>query len=182
MASTPASTRAAGNVLDAKTWTIIALGVSAVTGLVGSFLEEASDGQFILYSLASMGGLIGAALLAVRHIRAGRDLAAAGSAALAAATAASAAAGFSGEGSDFVFMSISILWLPALWLVAAQDWSPVWSRASAALAGLCFGIYGYTRSLGDEGPDVDSPILIAGWVLFILTLVGWILTVKEEDA
>jgi hypothetical protein len=160
---------------------VLGLAVSAVTGLIGSFVDEGSDAQMILYSLAVIGGLEGATLLAVYHLRGGREMAAAGAGALAIVTAMGAGAGFAGEGSDAVFMSTSILWLPALWLIAFQDWSAMWTRGTAALSGLCFAIYGYTKSLGDEGPDPDSPLLIAAWALFILTLVGWIMTLRAED-
>jgi hypothetical protein len=67
-----------------------------------------------------------------------------------------------------------------MWLIAAQNWAPIWSRGAAALAGLMFALWGYSTVLGDELPDVDSPMAIVGWIAFAVAAAGWVVTLRAE--
>ncbi|HEV2757815.1 MAG TPA: hypothetical protein VG318_18805 [Actinomycetota bacterium] len=171
---------AVGTVGTPTLWIIGGLAVSALGGVLGSFFESGDDMQAILYSLASVGGLIAGALLAVRHGRARLDLSAAGFAGLAILAVAGAVAGFTGPGPDSVAGALAVLHWPAVWLIASQDWSPVWARAAAAVSGLMFALWGYAYVLGDEPADTDSPMVIIAWITFIVAVVGWAMTVREE--
>jgi hypothetical protein len=136
--------------------------------------------QTILYSLGAAGGMAAGLLLLVRHARARLDLSAAGFGALAALSIAGAAAGFTGPGAESIQGFLAVLHWPAVWLIAAQDWSPVWARAAAALAGLMFAVWGYGYALGDEPVDVDSPMAIIGWIAFTVAAIGWAMTLLAE--
>ena len=161
-------------------WALGGLIVSVLGGFLGSLFDAGDDMQAILYSLAAVGSTIAGLLLLVRHARAGLDLSAAGFGALALLGVAGAVAGYTGPGSEAVFGSLALLHWPAVWLIAAQDWSPVWARAAAALSGLMFALWGYSYVLGDEPADPDSPMSIIAWVAFIVAAVGWAMTLREE--
>lgn len=161
-------------------WIMGGLVLAILGGMLGSFFDAGDDMQMILYSLAAIGGMVAGTLLLVRHARAGLDLSAAGFGALGILAVAGAVLGFTGDGSEGVFVSLAILHWPAVWLIAAQDWAPVWSRGAAAVSGLLFALWGYSTSLGDEPVNPESPLAIASWIAFTVAAVGWLLTLREE--
>lgn len=169
-----------GTVGTPTLWIMGGLALAVVAGLLGSFPDSGDDMQSILYSLSAIGGTVAGVLLLVRHARAGLDLSAAGFGALGILAIAGAVGGFTGQGAEFVFAFLSVLHWPAVWLVAAQNWSPVWARGAAALSGLFFAAWGYGTILGDEFPDVESPLAILAWVTFTIAAIGWIMTLREE--
>lgn len=169
-----------GTVGSTTMWIVGGLAIAVIAGILGSFFDSGDDMQSILYSLSSAGGLVAGMLLLVRHVRARLDLSAAGFGALGALAIAGAAAGYTGPGAESVAGFLAILHWPAMWLVAAQNWSPVWARAAAALAGLMFALWGYGYALGDEAADVDSPMVIIAWIAFTVAAVGWAMTLLAE--
>lgn len=171
---------AVGTVGSTTMWIVGGLALAVVGGLLGSFFDSGDDMQSILYSLSSAGGMVAGMLLLVRHVRARLDLSAAGFGALGALAIAGAAAGYTGPGAESVAGFLAVLHWPAMWLVAAQNWSPVWARAAAALAGLMFALWGYGYALGDEAADVDSPMVIIAWIAFTVAAVGWAMTLLAE--
>lgn len=169
-----------GTVGTPTQWIMGGLVAAIFGGMVGSFFDSGDDMQTILYSLGAVGGLIAGLLLLVRHSRARLDLSAAGFGALGLLAVAGSVSGYTGPSAEFVSAALAVLHWPAMWLIASQDWSPVWARGAAALAGLLFALWGYSVVLGDEFPDTDSPLAIAGWVAFIAAAVGWFMTLREE--
>lgn len=161
-------------------WIMGGLALGVVAGLLGSFFEEGDDMQAILYSLSSIGGLVAGLLLLGRHARARLDLSAAGFGAFAVLSIAGAVAGFTGAGAESVTSTLAVLHWPALWLIAAQNWAPIWARGAAALSGLMFALWGYSTVLGDELPDGDSPLEIVAWMAFTVAAVGWLMTLRAE--
>ena len=163
-------------------WIMAGLALGIVGGILGSFFDSGDDMQSILYSLSHLGGLMAGMLLLVRHARAGLDLSAAGFGAFAAISIVGVAAGFTGPGAESVEGFLAVMLWGATWLIAAQNWSYVWGRGAAALSGLFFALWGYGYALGDEPVDVDSPMVIIAWVAFTVAAVGWLMTLREEDA
>jgi hypothetical protein len=166
---------------DSRTWTLGGLVVVFIFGLSLAFFDSGSDGALFGGAMTAMGGLTASSLLTVRHLRAGRDMAAAGFAGMAILAAAEVVAGFSGAGPDQVFVSLAILHLPAQALIASQDWAPMWSRAAAALSGVVLAVYGFVYTFGDDPADPENAILIAGFVLLLIAVIGWFMTVKDES-
>lgn len=171
---------AVGTVGSPTLWIMGGLVVAVLGGMLGSFFESGDDIQAILYSLGAVGSTIAGLLLIIRHARAGLDLSAAGFGALGVLGVAGAVLGFTGDAPEAVFGSLAVLHWPAVWLIAAQDWSPVWARGAAALAGLMFALWGYAYVLGDEPADTDSPLSIIGWIAFTVAAVGWLMTLRAE--
>lgn len=173
--------RTTGTVGTATLWTTVFLTMSWVLGVIGSFMDEGTKGQVVLYSMSAMGGTGAGALLAVRHTRAGRDMAAAGFLGMAAWSIASSVAGYTGDGNTAVNVALAVLVLPGMLLIASTDWSPIWARAAAALAGIAFAVWGYKYLLGDDVPDIESPILMVAYFAFTIAAIGWTLTIRSED-
>lgn len=171
---------AVGTVGTPVLWIIGGLALAILGGMLGSFFDSGDDMQAILYSLGAVGGMVAGLLLLVRHARARLDLSAAGFGALGVMAAAGSVFGFTGEGAEYVSAYLAVLHWPAVWLIASQNWAPVWSRAAAAFAGLMFALWGYSVVLGDEAPDTDSPMVIIGWIAFTVAAVGWAMTLREE--
>jgi hypothetical protein len=171
---------AVGTVGTPTLWITAGLALAVVGGILGSFFDSGDDMQAILYSLSSIGGMVAGFLLAVRHTRAGLQLSAGGFGALGALAVAGAVAGFTGGAPESVAGSLAVLHWPAAWLIASQDWSPVWARGAAALAGLMFALWGYAYVLGDEPADTNSPLAIVAWIAFTVAVVGWAMTLREE--
>jgi hypothetical protein len=171
---------AVGTIGSPILWIMAGLVVAVLGGILGSFFDAGDDMQAILYSLGAVGSTVAGLLLLVRHARARLDLSAAGFGALGILGIAGAVAGFTGPGSESVFGTLAVLHWPAVWLIASQDWSPVWARAAAALSGLLFALWGYGYVLGDEAADVDSPMMIIAWIAFTVAAVGWLMTLMAE--
>lgn len=171
---------AVGTVGSPTLWIVGGLAVGVLGGMLGSFFDSGDDMQTILYSLGAVGGMTAGLLLLVRHARARLDLSAAGFGALGALAIAGSVLGFTGPNAESVQGLLAVLHWPAVWLVAAQNWSPVWARGAAALAGLMFALWGYGFALGDEPVDIDSPMAIIGWIAFTIAAIGWAMTLLAE--
>lgn len=169
-----------GTLVGSAMWAIAGLNLAWISGFIGSFMDDGGDAQKLLYSLAAMGGTSAAGVLVARHIRGGRDLAAGGFAVIVAIGISEIVAGFGGPGSDAVFVQLAVVYLPALLLIASQDWGPVWARGAAAVAGIAFAFYGYTHSLGDKAPDSDNPAIIVAYLAFTIAIIGWSMTLASE--
>jgi hypothetical protein len=181
--ASPGGMPAVGTIGTPTMWITGLLAVSVVAGLIGGLaFESGDDMQAILFSLTAIAGSLAGFLLAVRHTRRNLDLSAAGFAVLAALAVAGAALGFTGPASEAVFGSLAVLHWGALWTIAAQNWSPVWARAAAALSGLLFALWGYDFVLGDqlEPPDTESALAIIAWIAFTIAVIGWIMTLTAE--
>jgi hypothetical protein len=170
-----------GSVGTPVLWIIVGINAAWVTGTLGGLaFETGDDGQAILYAIATIAGGTAAFLLAVRHTLSRRHFAAAGFAFFAVLAVGEAVAGFTGPGPEAVLGSLAVLHAPAMWLIAAEDWSLVWARAAAALSGLFFLIYGMSYTLGTEPADPDDPLLIIGYLTLIVAIIGWTLTLRSE--
>ena len=181
MATATGTRTGTGTAIRPAMWAIVGLNLAWVTGTIGSFMDEGGDAQRFLYSLAAMGGTSGAAVLVAHHIRAGRELAAGGFALMVAIGVGEVVAGFGGSASDAVFVQLAVLYLPALLLIAAQDWAPVWARAATAVAGVAFAIYGYTHTFGNDAPDSDNPAVIVAYLAFTIAIIGWSMSLMSES-
>lgn len=162
-----------------RQWILVAIPVLVVSGFIASLLDE-GDTQALLFAISSIASVVAAFLLAVVHLRAGRVLSGAGFAALGVLAIAGHVAGYTGAVPESIFGNIGLLFLPALLLVAAEAWSFIWARAAAALAGIGFAIWSFKVVLGGEPADIESPIVIAAFILFTVANIGWVMTIMAE--
>lgn len=182
MSDSPAA-RTAASMDTPSLLIVIGLTMAWLFGIIGgTAFDSGDDAQALLYSLAAIGGTTAALLLAVRMLRLGFELAAAGFAFFALVSVAEAVAGYTGPGSESVLGSLSVLHLPAMLLIALDAWAPLWARAAAAASGVLFAIVGYDYTFSAPEPlDGDGFLLILAYLTLSAAAIGWTLTVYNES-
>ena len=150
----------------------VCLVVGGVLGMVGSFSPSAVRG--IAWGLDGTALILGAALLAVHHIKrnheqlaagflvfvAGQTLVVSGSAMELSATSPSFAAGVG-------------LWAAALALVSASALMPVFVRVTGAIASLMFAATALQTYGGVALTPLSRPLPFFAYPFLVLTLFGW---------
>jgi hypothetical protein len=159
---------------------VVGLAIGAVLGFVGNFLPSGPP-QNVTYALSSLGIIMGSALLAAWFARQGKSTVAVGFALLALAESI----GFSGIflsasaptfPADYTFAAGVSLYTVALPLISVPPAFPLWTRIIGTLVALPFAAHALLWLLG-RSPDPSGPLASIGYVLLIVTMVGWIITV-----
>lgn len=160
---------------------VVGLAIGAVLGFGGNFLPVGPV-QNVAYALSSLGIIMGSALLAAWFARQGKSIVAVGFALLALAESISlsglfllaSAPTFSGASASF---SAGVaLYSLAFPLASVPPAFPLWTRIVGALAAIPFAAHALLWLLG-RAPDPSGPLASIGYVLLIVTIVGWIITV-----
>lgn len=155
------------------------LGVGVVFGFGGSFLPV-GPAQNLSEAISSLGLILGAALLAARFAREGRDTVAVGLGLLALAEGVLMSGGTAADaGASASFAAGTALYVVALLLTSLPRAFPTWSRVLGALAAIPFAIHAGLRMLGGA-PDPSGPVASTGYGLLSLAMVGWILFVLRD--
>lgn len=145
--------------------------MGAALGLVGGLLD-AGPLQNVVWMMSSLALLVATPLLAFRHARAGRANAAAGFALFAVAEAILWAGGPPDDiGNEAAFAAGVLFHLPALFLIALGEWSPLWTRAAGLASGTVFAIHGFMYLMGEAPPDLLQTV---GYVVLVVAIGGWI--------
>lgn len=153
------------------------LGVGATLGFTGNFVAPGSV-QDLLYGVSAVGLILGASLLAVSHLSAGRHLGGAGFLMLALGETRVLNPTHVPGGEESLAAGM-LLYAPALLLVAASGWGPRWVRALGAAAAVPFAAHGLLV-FGGGAVDTAGPLASIGYTLLTLTVVGWIVTVLRS--
>ncbi len=155
--------------------TVVASGslvVGGVLGLVGSFAAAAMRG--IAWGLDGTALIVGAALLAVHHIRLGNDQLAAGFLVfLAGQTLVVAGSAMELSASSATFGAGVGLWAAGLALVSVSSAMPVFVRATGAIAAILFAVTALQIYGGTALDPLSKPLPFNAYPLFVLTLFGW---------
>ena len=153
------------------------LAVGAVLGFAGNFL--AGTTQSILWAVSAMGLIVAAVTLALR-LATGHPLAAVGFLllALGETRVLNPTDVPTGEAS---FAAGAFLYAPALILIAASGWSPVWARAAALLAGVVFGAHALAFFAG-AAVDSAGPVAQIGYTVLMIAIAGWVITTIRGSA
>lgn len=155
--------------------TVVASGslvVGGVLGLVGSFAAAAMRG--IAWGLDGTALIVGAALLAVHHIRLGNDQLAAGFLVfLAGQTLVVAGSAMELSASSATFGAGVGLWAAGLALVSVSSAMPVFVRATGAIAAILFAVTSLQIYGGTALDPLSKPLPFNAYPLFVLTLFGW---------
>jgi hypothetical protein len=164
---------------DTRTKAIVVggLGVGAVLGFAGNFVEQGAM-QDVLYALSAVGLILAAALLAVELASVGRRMTAAGFVLLALGEARLLNP-TDAPGGEASFAAGVMLYAPALVLVALSSWAPRWVRATGVLAAVLFAAHGLVY-FGGGAVDSTGPIAGIGYALLTVTVIGWIITVLRS--
>lgn len=158
--------------------TVAGLAIGAVLGMAGNFVTPGPV-QDLLFVVSALGLIVAAALLATRHAVGGLPLAAAGFALLALAEARLLGP-TAAPGGDGIFAGTTLLYCPALVVIALSGWAPLWVRVVGAVAALPFLAHSLVFFAGGT-IDHSGPLAGAGYALLTVTIVGWILTLLREQ-
>ena len=159
---------------------VVGLAVGAVLGLGGNFIHV-GPAQNVVYTISSLGIIMGSALLAAWFARQGRDTVAVGFALLALAESISLSGIFLLASvptfpGAYTFAAGVALYAVALPLVSVTPAFPLWTRIIGTLAAIPFATYSLLWLLG-RSPAPSGPIASFGYILLTVAIVGWMITV-----
>lgn len=177
VANTPARSESS---LSHRILIVVGFAIGAVLGFGGNFLP-AGPPQNIVYAISSLGIIMGSALFAAWFARRGHSIVAVGFALLALAESISlsglfllaSAPTFPGA---YTFAAGVALYAVALPLASVPPAFPIWTRIAGALAAIPFAAHGLLWLLG-RSPAPSGPLASIGYVLLIVAIVGWMITV-----
>lgn len=173
------TTRASGGELaltEARPIIMTGFALGVLLGFGGNFVEPGNV-QNVMFGISALGLIIASVLLLLAHAAAGHHFAAAGFALLAL-----------GEtrilnptqvpGGEASFAAGVLLYAPGLLLLALSGWAPRWVRIVGAVAAVPFTAHGLAY-LGGAAIESTDPLAAAGYTLFTVTVIGWLLTVRR---
>ena len=177
VANTPTRTESS---MSHRILIIVGLAIGAVLGFGGGFLP-AGPPQNIAYAISSLGIIMGSALLAGWFAHRGRTIVAVGFALLALAEGINfsgifllaSAPNFPGA---YTFAAGVALYAVALPLASIPPAFPLWTRIVGTLAAIPFASHALLWLLG-RSPAPSGPLATIGYVLLIVAIVGWMITV-----
>lgn len=160
----------------------VGLAVGAVLGFGGNFLP-AGPLQNVAYTLSSLGIIMGSALLAAWFARREHTMVAVGFALLALAESIMLSGLFLLASTPtfpgaYTFAAAVALYAVALPLASVPSAFPIWTRIAGVLAAIPFAGHALLWLLG-RSPAPSGPLASIGYVLLIVTIVGWIITVLQ---
>ena len=167
------------SLLSHRILIVVGFAVGAVLGFGGNFLP-AGPPQNIVYAFSSLGIIVGSALFAAWFARQGKSIVAVGFALLALAESISLPGLFLVASAPtfpaaYTFAAGVALYAVALPLVSAPHAFPIWTRIVGVLAAIPFAVHALLWLLG-RSPAPEGPLASIGYVLLIVTIVGWIIT------
>ncbi len=146
--------------------------VGGVLGMAGSFLPSAMRG--IAWGLDGTALVLGAALLAVHHIKLGHEQLAAGFLVfLAGQTLVVSGSAMELSASSPVFAAGAGLWAAALAVVSASSLMPVFVRVTGTIASLLFAATALQTYGGLALTPLSKPLPFYAYPFLVLTLLGW---------
>lgn len=157
---------------------LIAAGLAlfALMGVGANFLP-ASPAVDVAHGISNLSLIMAGALWAIQFARRGYDIVAVGFAVLALATGVIVSGGTPADaGGEAAFAGGAALYALALPLICLPAALPAWTRIVGALAAVPFGVHVLLWWLGDSPPS-SGPFAGIGYMLLVVTVVGWIITV-----
>jgi hypothetical protein len=146
--------------------------VGGILGMVGSFSSEAVRG--IAWGLDGTALVLGTALLAVYHIKRGREQLAAGFLVFVAGqTLVVSGSAMELSASSPIFAAGAGLWAAALALTSASSFMPAFVRVTGFIASLLFAATAL-QSYGGAGlTPLSKPLPFFAYPFLVITLFGW---------
>lgn len=146
--------------------------VGGVLGMVGSFSPSTVRG--IAWGLDGTALVVGAALLAVHHIKLGHEQLATGFLVFAAGqTLVVSGSAMELAASSPSFGAGAGLWAAGLALVSASSAMPAFVRITGAIASVMFAVAALQIYGGTELTPLSKPLPFSAYPFLVLTLFGW---------
>lgn len=153
-------------------FTAVCLVVGGILGMLGSFSPPAVRG--IAWGLDGTALVLGAALLAVHHIKRGHELLAAGFFVfLAGQTLVVSGSAMELSASSPSFAAGVGLWAAALALISASSLMPMVVRVTGIIASLLFAVTALQTYGGTALTPLSKPLPFFAYPFLVLTLFGW---------
>jgi hypothetical protein len=159
----------------------IGLGVGGVFGLAGSFVGQESL-RNIAWEIDGLALIMATSLLAIKFFRKGCDSIAAGFLVFAIGESvmlSGMAAGL--QGSVPAFAAGTALWATAMLLISFPRELSLWVRLAGFVAGILFLVTATEIFWGRPLTPLSSPLPSFGYPFLVLTFVGWIWTLLNEN-
>lgn len=160
---------------DSRLRLVAAMGlvIGAVLGVAGAFAPSASL-RGLAWAVDGTALIVGAALLAVHHIRRGNDLAAAGFLVFVAGESLIlSGTAMTLEASAPAFAAGASLWSASLVLVGSSRIMPGWIRSVGFIGALLFASVAVRISMGVALTPLSEPLPFFAYPFFAATLLGW---------
>jgi hypothetical protein len=172
----PANSAATGRSI-ADLLILAGLAAGAVFGLAGTLVAEDTLRQ-MLWGIDGLGVIVATALLAVRHIRHGDELVAAGFLVFAMGESL-LVGGLAGglEAGRPLFAGGVALWAVALALTSIPPVFPAWTRATGGIGSLLFFVVAFQILGGVPLLATAAPLPFLAYPFVILTFAGWAMQV-----
>jgi hypothetical protein len=146
--------------------------VGGILGMLGSFSPPAARG--IAWGLDGTALVLGAALLAVHHIKRGHELLAAGFFVFVAGqTLVVSGSAMELSASSPSFAAGVGLWAAALALISASSHMPMFVRVMGVIASLLFAVTALQTYGGTALTPLSKPLPFFAYPFLVLTLFGW---------
>lgn len=150
-----------------------ALVIGALLGMAGSFTPS-DELRRLAWAVDGVALVIGSALLAVHHLREGRDLLAAGFLVyLLGETVILSGTGMGLEASAPSFAAGAGLWAAGLALTSASGDLPAFVRATGAIAAILFAVTAARMFGGGALTPLSKPLPFYAYPFLAITLFGW---------
>jgi hypothetical protein len=163
-----------------KILTLTGLTLGAVLGMAGT-LVPSPNLRSLLWAIDGVGLIVATSLLAVRFLRTGQELLAAGFLVYAlgesvilsgnAPTLAAGAPSFAGG---------TALWSAALLLLSLSSEFASWLRVAGVLGSILFAATSLQIFNGAQLTPLSSPLPFFAYPVLVLNIVGWIITLVRE--
>ena len=147
--------------------------VGAAFGLAGTFAASPTL-QATLWAIDSVGLVLATTLLAIKCLRAGADLAAAGFLVFAMGESVLVSGTAAGpSGSVPAFAAGAALWATALVMISAPRLLPAWLRALGIVAAVLFAVTAARLFAGEPLLPTSSPLPFFAYPFLVANLLGW---------
>jgi hypothetical protein len=160
----------------------IGLALGAALGLAGSLVGDAHM-RAVLWGIDGAGLVMAASLLAVKYLRQGKDVTAAGFLVFAigeGVIVSSAASALDQSGPAFA--GGTALWAAGLLLISVPKEFPLPVRLLGILAALLFAATSLMILSGTALTPLTQPLPFFAYPVFVLTIAGWIWTLMSRRA
>jgi hypothetical protein len=159
---------------DRLRWTASAgLVIGALFGMAGTFAPSAPL-RGVSWGIDGIALVVGSALLAVHHLRQGRELVAAGFLVfLVGETLIVSGSAMTLAASAPVFAAGAGLWAAGLALVSVSRVSPMFLRATGAIAAILLTVTAVRMFAGAALTPLSKPLPFFAYPFLSITLVGW---------
>jgi hypothetical protein len=173
-------TAAPSRLSTSEVVTIAGLAAGGIFGIAGTMVSQASLRQ-VFWGIDGVGLVVATTLLAMRYLRRGEDVVAAGFLVFAIGEGLLVSGNPAGlEGGVPSFGGGVALWAAGLLMVSGPATFPGWVRVAGIVAAALFTVVAVRIHLGERLLATESPLPFFAYPALVLTFAGWIVTLVQR--